>query len=286
MRYRFLRFPDGKPKAVTFSYDDGCRYDINLSETINKYGIKCTFNINSAWLGKDENDWHLTKEEIKKYLIDTGHEIAVHGEYHRANGNLRAIDGIQDVLNCRLGLEKEFGLIVRGMAYPDSGIRQMQNGATIESITQYLKELDIVYSRTLAGDNDGFDLPADWHQWMPSAHHDNPKIMDYIETFVKYNPNDLYAARRIPKLFYIWGHSYEFDQKNNWEHLEKICSELGGKDDTWYATNIEIYDYVNAYNSLIFSADSSIIYNPSLITVWFTVDNTLYKINSGETLKI
>ena len=29
MRYRFLRYPEGKAKAVTFSYDDGCRAERN-----------------------------------------------------------------------------------------------------------------------------------------------------------------------------------------------------------------------------------------------------------------
>ena len=27
MRYNFLRFPDGKTKALTLSYDDGCRQE-------------------------------------------------------------------------------------------------------------------------------------------------------------------------------------------------------------------------------------------------------------------
>lgn len=41
MRYRFLRFPGGKDKAVTFSYDDGFRYDIRLEggQTIRMAGI-------------------------------------------------------------------------------------------------------------------------------------------------------------------------------------------------------------------------------------------------------
>ena len=37
MRYQFLRFPGGKPKAVTLSYDDGCAEDLHLLEIINKY---------------------------------------------------------------------------------------------------------------------------------------------------------------------------------------------------------------------------------------------------------
>lgn len=30
MRYRFLRYPEGKIKAVTLSYDDGPIFDIRL----------------------------------------------------------------------------------------------------------------------------------------------------------------------------------------------------------------------------------------------------------------
>lgn len=286
MRYRFLRFPEGKPKAVTLSYDDGCRQDIKLSQILNKYGIKCTFNLNSDWLGKDEKDWHLTKEEIKKYIIDTGHEIAVHGAEHRANGNLRPIEGIQDVVNCRLGLEKDFDMIVRGMAYPDSGIGHFHNGTTMEDVAAYLKSLDIAYARTLDKENKTFNLPEDWYQWMPTAHHNSEDVFELIEKFVSYKLTDTYLARRIPKLFYLWGHSFEFDQKNNWDRMEEICQKLSGKDDIWYATNIELYDYINAYHSLIFSADSTKIYNPTLKTIWFEVDDAPYKICSGETLKI
>lgn len=59
MKYRFLRFPEGRAKAVTFSYDDGCRDDIRFARTIDRYGIKCTFNINSRLLGNSDTDWHL-----------------------------------------------------------------------------------------------------------------------------------------------------------------------------------------------------------------------------------
>ena len=38
-------------------------------------------------------------------------------------------------------------------------------------------------------------------------------------------------------LFYIWGHSYEFDVDNNWDRIEKLCQMLGGRDDIFYGTN-------------------------------------------------
>ena len=285
MRYRFLRFPEVNLQAVTFSYDDGCRADIQLAEIFNKYGMKGTFNLNSAWLGKNDTDWHLTKEEIQQHIIDAGHEIATHGAEHRANGNLRAIDGIQDVLNCRLGLEKDFDTIVRGLAYPDTGIVHLNNGATLESIEHYLKELDIVYARTLGQINDSFNLPQNWYQWMPTAHHNDAETMELIDKFVVWK-EQAYTARREPKLFYLWGHAYEFSEKNNWERMEEICQKLSGKEDTWYATNIEICDYVAAYNSLVYSADGSRIYNPTLKQIWLDIDGKQYTVKSGETIKI
>ena len=170
------------------------------------------------------------------------------------------------------------------MAYPDSGITAFENGATYENIRQCLSDLDIVYSRTLGQDNNSFQVPTDWYQWMPTAHHDNPLIFDYIKEFTEINLDNGYGCSRTPKLFYLWGHSYEFDRNHNWDHLVFICEKLGNRQDIWYATNMEIYNYVTAYNSLEFSADSKIVYNPTLLTVWFDIDGDLYSIKSGETL--
>ena len=284
MRYRFMRFPGGRPKAFTLSYDDGCPQDIRFSEILNSYGVKCTFNLNSDALRGSKA---LTKEQVEEYFIGKGHEIAVHGADHRALGVVRAIEGIRDVLDCRIELEQRYGMIIRGMAYPDTGITKFSNGADYATVKNYLTELDIAYSRTLGGDNDGFELPSDWHAWMPTAHHNNEKIDEYIDKFLALDFSEKsYVAARRPRLFYLWGHSYEFDTNDNWDCIEHICERLSGKDDIWYATNIEIFDYVSAYNSLRFSADGHIVCNPTLLKIWFDVDGKHYSIESGETLKI
>ena len=277
MKYCFLRFPNGRAKAFTMSYDDGCRADIRFSEIITKYGLKCTFNLTNAET--------LSTDEVKKYILANGHEIAVHGANHRAEGAIRPIEGITDVLSSRINLEERFERIVRGMAFPDSGITKCHT-TDYETIKGYLKNLDIAYARTLGGDNNSFALPTDWHAWMPTAHHTNPLIMDYIDEFLNIDTKNCYRAAKYPKLFYLWGHSYEFDNDNNWDLLESICEKVSGKDDIWYATNIEIYEYVNAYNSLIFSADGTRIYNPTLFEIWFDIDENMYHIKSGETIKI
>ena len=280
MRYFFLRFPEGKMKAVTLSYDDGVRDDIRFSEILNAHGMKGTFNINSASIGRPNN---LTAEEIDKYLLSCGHEVAVHGEHHMAPGIVTPAQCMTDVLNCRKSLEDTFGRIIRGMAYPDSGITKMHNGNDYEKIRTYLEGAGIVYSRTLAGDNDSFLLPTDWYAWMPTAKHTNPKLKEWCDRFNAIEDKG-YAANRYPRLFYLWGHTYEFPRDNNWDVIEDFCERIGGREDTWYATNIEIYEYVEAYLSLVRSADNTRIYNPTLKTVWFWAESEIYSVSPGETV--
>lgn len=283
MRYVFMRYPGGKAKAVTFSYDDGVAQDKKLAEIFDKYGMKATFNFNC----QASRSFNYTDEEIQEIFLSKGHEIAVHGAYHRASGNVRPIEGIRDVLDCRLELEKRCNRIIRGMAYPDSGITRMGSFGSYEMIKQYLTELDIAYARTLGGDNNSFALPEDFHAWMPTAHHKNPKIMEYVEEFLSIDLSPrVYCSGRAPRLMYIWGHSYEFDRDNNWELIEKICEKLSGREDIWYATNIELYDYTEGYKRLVYSADGRRIFNPSLFEIWFDVDGALYSVKPGETVEI
>ena len=77
-------YPKGKSKAFNITYDDGVVQDIRLIELLNRYGLKCTFNLNSALLGKPgllirENQrichYKVHPEDVK-YIYE-GHEIAV-----------------------------------------------------------------------------------------------------------------------------------------------------------------------------------------------------------------
>ena len=48
---------------------------------------------------------------------------------------------------------------------------------------------------------------------------------------------------------------------------------MGGKDDIWYATNIEIVDYLDVFARLQFSADNSFVYNPSVASAFLCVND-------------
>ena len=68
--------------------------------------------------------------------------------------------------------------------------------------------------------------------------------------------------------------------------MEAICQKFAGNEELWFATNIEIYDYVQAYKSLRYSADGHMVYNPTLLTIWLDADGELYHIQPGETIRI
>ena len=287
MRYRFLRFPEGKFKAVTLSYDDGLRSDIRFAETVSKYGMKATFNVNYGFIegAKGNGEGYLSAQEIKDNIIPLGHEIAIHGYNHRAVGILRPTEIVGEFYECRKSLEREFGGIIRGMAYPDFGIKYLTGGRSYEEIKGILASLGIAYSRNTLTDA-SFSLPTDWHDWRPTVHNTDSNVLELVDSFLAVDEKKLYVAYRHPKLFYMWGHTTEFNRNDGWELLDKICEKLGNREDVWYATNIEIYNYVKAYEALEFSLDGTVVYNPTVITVWFQVDGKMYSINPGETIEI
>ena len=277
-----MRFPEGKPKAVTFSYDDGNKADLRLADIFDKYGMKATFNINTNTL-KAVSERNTTVDEIKG-LMARGHEIANHGAQHKAIGIIDRIVGIKDVLDCRLGLEETLGTIIRGYAYPDT-MRNIK-GENYPRIRAILEDLGLTYARLCGKDGDVFDLPEDFYSWYPNAHHDNPEVFAYIEKFLDLDVKKLYIASRHPRLFFVWGHSSEFESKGNWDRIESICEKLSGKSEIWYATCEMICEYTKAYNSLVFSADELTVYNPTLIEIWFSDGNRDFKVSPGETLRI
>ena len=84
-------------------------------------------------------------------------------------------------------------------------------------------------------------------------------------------------------LFYIWGHTYEFDTDDNWGMIEDFCAEIAGNPRTWYATNIEILDYLAALRQLRFSVDYSVVYT---IPAWLTANGKLVEVAAGQTMPV
>lgn len=271
-------FPEGKTKALTMSYDDGVTQDEKLIGIFNKYGIKGTFNLNSGFFGQvDElvvrghktNHSHIPADRIKD--VYKNHEVAVHALTHPWLNELPKEMIIYEVIEDKKNLEELVGYPVRGMAYPF--------GTYNDEVIQTLRELNIEYSRSVVS-TEKFEFPEDFLAWSATCHHNNENLLDLAKDFISdENKNKL-------SLFYLWGHSYEFDADDNWGTIEEFCKLVGNNPDIWYATNIEIVDYLNAQKQLKFSSTGSSVYNPSGIDVWITVNGKAVEVKKGCTVEL
>lgn len=246
---RFL-FPEGKDKALTFSYDDAQIYDRRLVSIFNQSNMKATFHLNSGTL---DTEGFITKAEVKELYAN--HEVACHAVSHPFFNQLPKTQMIAEIYEDRRTLERCCGRIVRGMSYPF--------GEYNEQMIQTAEDLGIVYNRTVESTMN-FSLPADFMKWNPTCHH--AQVTDALTDDFLNAP-----GYRNLSLLYIWGHSYEFEQNHNWDHISGICEKLQGREDVWYATNLEIYEYVTAMRSMIVSVDEDLVYNPTAVTLYLHI---------------
>lgn len=260
MKTVYACFPEGKHKVLTMSYDDGKEEDRHLVSIFNQHGIKGTFHVNAGI----SDPKRVPLEEYK--TLYEGHEVSCHTYTHPTISRCPMEHVVHQVLDDRIALEKIMGYPIRGLSYP--------NGSYSKEIMEVLPKLGIKYSRVV-GSSDNFAMPTDFYEWQATCHH-NHNLLQHGEDFVSlFKKQYLY-------MMYVWGHSYEFTDKNNWELMEDFCKLVGNREDIWYASNIEIVDYLEAYSRLHFSGDCSFVYNPSVISVWLSVDGEIVEVKGGQ----
>lgn len=272
---------DGKQKAVTLSFDDGVTQDIKFIELLDKYKVKCTFNLNSGTLG--QKDWliqlgldvsHYKVEKEQVAQIYKNHEVAIHTLTHPSLPDLPMGSVAYEVTADRKNLEEILKKPIRGMAYPF--------GTYSDEVVSTLRTLGVEYARTVDNIYD-FQLPHDFLLWHPTCSYKDEKLKELTKKFLI---NRTIEEYKKPQVFYVWGHSYEFEGRNHWELIEEFLKDISGHEDIWYATNIEIVDYMNAFKQLKYSVTGDYIYNPTLQDLWVSIDETVYKLPSGETTQI
>lgn len=229
---------NGCKKAVTFSYDDGVTQDIRLIDIFNKYNLKATFNLNSELLGRPgellRNDVYVkhnkNKPEDVRHIY-MGHEVAVHTLTHP---NLTKIEDDNEVLRQveqdRVNLSELVGYEVEGMAYPCGGKNCDERVAGLiknNTVIKYVRTIETTKS---------FEPYEDLYQYKGTLYHheDWDMLFDMGKKFLELKTD-------TPKVFYIWGHAYEFDiYPERWKLFEEFCEMIGNHSDIFYGTNKEV----------------------------------------------
>ncbi|WP_242881600.1 polysaccharide deacetylase family protein [Robinsoniella peoriensis] len=238
--------------------------------------MRATFNLNGGLYAPEESKYpeeqiyrRMSKSMVDGLYQQDGIEVAIHGFTHPWLDHMPVNMCTKELMDDRQTLEKQFSRIVRGMAYPF--------GAYNDDVVAAMRSVGVVYSRTCQATHD-FNMPNDWIRLPATCHHADPKLMELADRFLNEN------SWGRPWMFYLWGHSYEFDEQDNWKVIEDFVKLLAGRDNIWYATNIEIYDYQDAYKRLLFSMDGKIVTNPTAYELWYWMDDTVHSVKAGETV--
>lgn len=278
-RFDVMLFPGGKDRAFTLSYDDGVVQDRRLAKLLRQHGLKCSFNLNAGLMGHEERFRFSEKREtdISKVcpeevgqVYDT-HEICGHGLYHSALDSVGTPLAMYEIIEDKRHLEELAGIPLKMFAYPF--------GAYDSQTKDILRLAGYQGARTIQSTYH-FDLPKDFLEWNPTCHHADPRLMELAREFLE-------GFAMTPRIFYVWGHAYEFDADENWNVIEGLAAFMSTHAErVWFATNGEILSYVNAYSRLEYSADGSMIYNPSALDVFVRTGWDTVMLSAGKTTQI
>lgn len=129
----------------------------------------------------------------------------------------------------RMNFSELCGYEVIGMAYPCGGVNY--NAYASDIIRKYT---GIKYARTIVS-NRNFSVQDNLYELKPTVYHH-----EEFEEMIRLGKQFLDLNTEKPKIFYIWGHSYEFDIHDSWKIFEAFLEIMSGRDDICYCTNKEI----------------------------------------------
>ena len=226
-------------KFLTFSFDDGTVEDRRLIALFDRYGLRGTFNLNSGKFGVRREIVHegipvhhyvIEQEEAK--TLYQNHEVAAHTVHHPNLVKISREEVIHEGAGDCRALEELTGQRILGMAYPGAGLYYTQEVADI-----IRENTQIRYARGCKNHHT-FKLPENLMLWEPTCHQNDPQLLELGKAFVQAD------ASEEDLLFYVWGHSFEFEKFKSWDLFERFCEIVAGKPDIEYVTNGEVARYL------------------------------------------
>ena len=239
-------------KYFAWSFDDGLEQDKKIIEILREFGLGATFHLNSGLFGDKTYEGRIgnlgmTEMPAEQYeakarrllpyvphfripadeavQVYAGFEIASHTCHHvnliKCSEEERQAEIGEDVK----ALSALFGQPVTGFAYP--------YGNTNKKVKFLLNQCGVSYARGVRSTH-SFDMPEDLLDISPTCRHKEDGIFDLAREFIALQPDS-------PKLFLLWGHSYEFDMQRGWERFERFCDLIAGHDDIFYATTAQTF---------------------------------------------
>jgi peptidoglycan/xylan/chitin deacetylase (PgdA/CDA1 family) len=252
-------YPGGKAKAFNITYDDGVLQDVRFVELMNKYGLKGTFNLNSA-LMETEFAWtHPTGMTVKRLPTTVvaelyqNHEVASHTLTHPYLSQLTEPEVMHQMAQDKENLERLTGKPVLGFAGPFHHWSSM--------IADCARKCGFEYARN-AEERYCYAPPEEYYDWSAGSYHIMPGFRDFVEGF-------FHTGEELA-LCQIVGHTYDLDTENMWEYMESILKRVAEDESILSMTNLELVRYLKAMRSAVITEEE--IQNSSDQPLWFEKD--------------
>ena len=241
-----------KKLHVTTSWDDGDALDERLAQLL-KYNLKGTFYVTQEYRKQ-----RLSDEQIRE--ISLRHEIGAHTLTHPDLRKLtieqkkHEIGGSRDWLEGVLGkkvpmfcypaghLDTETERVVRECGF--TGARTTQLGKIIPPANPFLMPTTVqaypMPFRKLGGHS------FYWGRLFQPLEERGPALRVLGVPLIAFRSWETLActtfdiALRRGGVFHVWGHSWEVEQYDMWEPLERVLRYIGNRSDCLYSTNGEV----------------------------------------------
>jgi peptidoglycan/xylan/chitin deacetylase (PgdA/CDA1 family) len=232
-------------RIVTTSWDDGHLMDEKLASLLMKYGIKGTFYFSKCFVEKYGID-----DLVKR--LDKNFEIGAHTVTHRNLLNVTIQQAVTEIKESKKWLEELLHHRVDMFCYP--------YGKYNEQIIELVKKANFIGVRSLKFD---IMIPKNPYVFGVGCHASNGsplmrlksslKFTKSLKSIIDWKVNAIKTFDYVLKnggVWHLWGHSWEIEQKDEWEKLEDVLRHVSGKENVYYLENGQVIRLMYSNTSL------------------------------------
>jgi peptidoglycan-N-acetylglucosamine deacetylase len=232
-----------KKTLVTTSWDDGHMFDLRIAELLKKYDLAGTFYV-SPKCREFKYRSRLNDQEIRQ--LASKFEVGAHTMTHPRLTSISLSEAKKEIQNSKYFLERVTGKKIVSFCYPGGEFNKKHKMAA--------KEIGFFYARTV---NRLTLFPAKDYLAAPTTIHcykhyrDLPRIL----ILANFNPVKFWKlfsdwgelaksmfdkSLKFGGTYHLWGHSWEIDNNNDWDRLERVFQYISRRHNALYITNKEL----------------------------------------------
>jgi peptidoglycan-N-acetylglucosamine deacetylase len=238
-RERAQRWTEPGGVLVTTSWDDGHILDRKLAGLLDDYGLRGTFYV--APRNIELPPWDRLRSRDLQALA-RHFEIGGHTSTHLRLTTLPDAAARREIVEGKDDLEQVIGASLRSFCYPGGQYRRRHSAM--------VREAGFDLARTARRGVTGRSPRYETHTTVHAYRHlvDGPaalrlaggNLSNARQMFWNW---DVFAMTMFDQvltgggIFHLWGHSWEIEQNDDWQRLERVMRYIGNRPDVKYVDN-------------------------------------------------